>query len=503
MFTPLVYTTVKRVLSDEIDEAGMQAVRAMAAVDYRCWKVLHHTVLEGREAEFADGKAPRIHHTEMEEFRQQRDANRARAKSIADAVGTKVLDAVILDRRKTQVINGRGTISLTPIGAEREFDNVTIQRGLYELKGQTTPARTYTMPIRTVGDVHAGFAVVALSEEKIGETLTKLLGLIIVLAIMFIVLGLIISWVVAQRITQPILDLTRDIEIVADGNLKHRTRAHTSDEIGVMASAFDDMTVSLLEAQELERKQASQEHEIGVARQVQEALFPDELASIQGYDCAGHSDLAGAIGGNYYDVLPLEDGTTLLVVASASGAGVPGAMVVTMARSLVKAVSETVSSPAALLRIVNRLLAPDLRRGMYVTMLLVLIDPKENSVRVANAGHPPLLMIPRGGAKAEPVHLDGIALGFDKGPVFDRAMQDTTVELESGDRLVLCTRSLFEVGNEAGEAVGEARLQALFAKESERESPAFVDGIMKTLARFRGDAPLEKDLVLLSIRRTG
>ena len=500
VFTPILYTMVAGVLSDEIDEAGVLASRAMAAVDLGAWKLYDQTVLEGQEEQYAYvAVQPTLKKEQIDPFKAQRDANKVRAASIADSKGTKILDAAILDFDKKRVINGQGAIRFTPSGRAREIDGVIINEGKYDLGGKKTGARTYTAPIRNAKGEVSGYAVVALSESKIGKTLRRLLTLMALVAVIFVGLGLVVSWMVAQKITRPILALTEDIEIVAEGDLEHRTHATSQDEIGAMARTFDRMTQNLLAASELERKQAAQEHAMGIATQVQESLFPKVMPQAEGYEFAADVKVAHGVSGHYYDTVELDNGDILFALGSASGGGMAGALVVTMGRSLVKAVAESESSPAAALRKVNRMLAPDLRRGMYVSVLLVLLKPSAGKAVVANAGHPPLMVIR--GNEAQNFHCDGIALGFDKGPVFDRTIKDTELEIQVGDRLVLLTRSMLEVKNPQGEQLGEKRLMQAMGKESRKNSQVFIPMVMHALQEFQGDEAHDEDLALLTIKR--
>ena len=261
------------------------------------------------------------------------------------------------------------------------------------------------------------------------------------------------------------------------------------------------MTQNLLAAQVLEKKQAAQEHELNVAQEVQQALLPEELPSPEGYDCSATARNVDAIGGNYYDFLTLPDGARMIVLASASGSGIPAALVMTMARSLVQAVMSQVDSPAEALRRVNAFLAPDLRRGMYVSVLLLRLDPVSGQVTFANAGHHPLLCCRRGAQVAEAIHADGIALGFDKGPIFNRTIRDEVFSLDVGDRLMLCTRSMFETLNAGGEEIGEDVLYRVFARESAKNSRVFIPMVMHALEEARQGAAAAEDIALLTVKR--
>jgi serine phosphatase RsbU (regulator of sigma subunit) len=98
---------------------------------------------------------------------------------------------------------------------------------------------------------------------------------------------------------------------------------------------------------------------------------------------------------------------------------------------------------AYILREANALLSPDLRRGMYVTVLLAILDPRAHVLTVANAGHAPLLLV-RGG-KLTAVHSEGIAMGLDKGPVFDSTLKVVRIQVQPGDRAILYTPGVTRV----------------------------------------------------------
>jgi len=503
VFGMILNAILKSTLSDEIDEAGVQTVRALAVVDAECWLPYHGTALEGREDEaLAGGLRVELPADRKAHYERRSAFNRQRLRALAEARGTKILDVVVLDKDMKRVLSGAGTIRFESRGASRTLGEVAIQEGIYVAAAGRTPARTYTTDVRNESGAVVARTVVALSEEKINDSLSRVLKSLLLLTVIFIGLGTLVSFLVAQRITRPIQRLSEDIDTVAGGDLDHRTHAHSSDEIGVLARTFDRMTQNLKELQSVQREQAAQEHQMGVAREVQAAILPERLPAIPGFDCAVASRPTAKVAGDFYDAAEMGGGAWLLAVVSASGSGVPGAMVATMARSLLKALGGSETSPAGLLRRVNRFLAPDLRRGMYVSALLLRVEPSGGRLVVANAGHHPLLVCRRGGRRAEPVHSDGIALGFDKGPIFDRTIKDLELELEPGERVLLCTRAMFGIRNAEGRELGEQAISELFQRESAKPSEEFVTVTLRAIENLRGGAPPNEDVTYLTLRRS-
>jgi serine phosphatase RsbU (regulator of sigma subunit) len=351
------------------------------------------------------------------------------------------------------------------------------------------------------GQAVAEFSVY-ISAAAIEEATTQLMSRVMLLAAAFVFVGAWVAWFAGRQVTRPLTLLKEDLRIVAGGDLEHRTEARSRDEIGELARSFDQMTQSLLEARQAERSAAASVHQMAVAGEVATSLFPARLPEIPGFDLAGHHETSGTLGGEYYDVLPLPGGRWGLLVGSASGSGLPAAMVMTMARSFLAAMARSSSDPGAMLRDVNALLSPDLRRGMYVTVLLAVLDPAAGTLTVANAGHSPLLLY-RGaaGGKLLPVHSEGIALGFDKGPVFDRTLKVVRLSLQAGDRVVLYTPGVTRVTGAEGEALGEERFAGLVRREAVHPAGLFVRRMAALVKKFRGEQPLTEDVTLLSLGR--
>ena len=152
-----------------------------------------------------------------------------------------------------------------------------------------------------------------------------------------------------------------------------------------------------------------------------------------------------------------------------------------------------------ILREANALLSGDLRRGMYVTVLLAVLDPQAATLTLANAGHAPLLLCRQG--KLAPVHSEGIALGFDKGPVFDSTLKAVRLPLHPGDRVVLYTPGVTRVQGADGQPLGEERFVALVRREAAHPPQAFVARMAALVRKFRGEAPQNEGVTLLVLGR--
>ncbi len=358
-----------------------------------------------------------------------------------------------------------------------------------------------THPVRdTLGEVAGEFAVY-IDARAIDETTDALILQISYGTAIFVILGVACAVLIGRQVTRPLKLLQDDIRLVAGGDLTHHTKVNSNDEIGELARTFDRMTRSLAEAAESERSAARSRHDVSLVAEVAEKLLPQKLLTIPGYDVAAHHEAAGEVAHELYDVLPMADGRRGLLVASASGSGVAAAMIMAMARSFLTAVARSGSDPGAVLREVNGLLSGHLNRGMFVTMLLVVLDPKTGAIDIANAGHPALVLHKGSGGKTLEVHSEGIALGFDAGPVFDRTLVVRALELEPGDRIVLGSEGVLKLRGADGKVLGDKRWVGLVKREGDHPSKVCIQRIASTLTKFRGKHDLDTDVTLVALGR--
>ncbi|MFO0983793.1 MAG: hypothetical protein U1E76_19015 [Planctomycetota bacterium] len=160
VFGVVVYNAVARVLSEEVDEAGITAVRALALPAYETWLPLHGTSFEGREKDYEDGKLSELKTALLVQEQINRNVNRITDFLTSD---TKLKDALILTLDRAKVVQGRGTTQLTPTSTPVEKYGISIVEGTYLSQGNVLKARSFTAPVRGFTGEQRGHAVVVLS----------------------------------------------------------------------------------------------------------------------------------------------------------------------------------------------------------------------------------------------------------------------------------------------------------------------------------------------------
>ncbi|MDP7035978.1 MAG: SpoIIE family protein phosphatase [Planctomycetota bacterium] len=343
--------------------------------------------------------------------------------------------------------------------------------------------------------------LIFLTAEKIGQVKSELFTITILTTLVSVLLGILVSFFLASRITKPVRSLVQDIEVVASGDLEHRTIVHSKDEIGVLASTFDSMTQSLLIAHEADLEHKGREHELNIATEIQSNLLPRKIPQIEGYEIDAFYQPSKEVGGDYYDFIQIDEDHTGFIVADVSGKGIPGSLVMTMARSLIRVEAQRNLSPADTFIKANRIIAKDIKRGMFVTALYVVLNHKTGALKVASAGHNPMVVFRSQVGKVSLVNPNGIALGFDKGPIFERTIKEETIRLEPGDRVVIYTDGVPEAMNPPQEEFGEKRFYKMCQSHGAKSSNQLVNILVTTLESWRDNSPQSDDITISTIKR--
>jgi predicted ester cyclase len=256
------------------------------------------------------------------------------------------------------------------------------------------------------------------------------------------------------------------------------------------------LTQQLLEQERIERERT--EHELRVARSIQQASLPKEVPQLGGWQISPLYQPAREVGGDFYDFFELKDAQLGIVVGDATAHGVPAALVMASARSMLRAVAQASDSPGDALRRVNDPLATDIPPNMFVTCFYAILEPKSGSLTYANAGHD-LPYLHRNGA-AEELRARGMPLGLMPGMGYE---EKKTI-LQAGEAAVFYSDGLVEAHDPKGEMFGFPRLRALVAEHgAEKEERSLGDLLMKELYSFVGEGwEQEDDITLLTLRRS-
>jgi serine phosphatase RsbU (regulator of sigma subunit) len=357
--------------------------------------------------------------------------------------------------------------------------------------------RVFEKKIPTDEDVKwGGIAYITLSASNISKAQHILLVRLLAIFVIAVLMGIGTSYLLANQITAPITQLVSDFEIVSQGNLEHRTQSKSSNEIGYLARQFDDMTVKLRAMQRAEIAYKAREHELKVATAIQESLLPKDVPQVAGYDIDAYYRPSREVGGDYYDFIKIDENQLGIVVADVSGKGIPASMVMAMARSVMRAAAHAHQSASEVLKEVNHIMAEDLRKGTFVTALYMLLRHKDKELFCSSAGHNPFVLYSGATKKCRLIRPRGIALGFDRGPIFNNTIEEEAIKISPGDRIVAYTDGVVEARSPNGEQFGDERLMNLVASADSMNAKAFINMLADEVARHEGPNMQHDDITI-------
>ncbi len=238
------------------------------------------------------------------------------------------------------------------------------------------------------------------------------------------------------------------------------------------------------------------QNELRVARQMQQSILPTRFPEHADYQVFGNMEPAREVGGDFFDVMTLENGRLGLAIADVSDKGVPAALFMMSSRTLLKGAAIGDPDPAKVLGEVNQLLERDNEAALFVTMFYAVFNPASGELVYANGGHNPPLVVHADGSSTLLPPTDGIALGV----MPDLDYEQNAVTLVPGDVLVLYTDGVTEAMNSDDEEFGLDRLRQVFAAERSNDARADNQAVFAAVHAFAGERPQFDDITCLTLR---
>ena len=271
----------------------------------------------------------------------------------------------------------------------------------------------------------------------------------------------------------------------------HELDAFPSEQLRLLQALCGHVAVAVHNARQFQKERRHREktdREADEARQIQQSLLPRSSPFIPGMVVAGVSVPAGAVGGDWYDFISLDDGRWALVLADVSGKGTAAALLMSATRGMVRSLADC-CGPANVLTKLNRLMVEDFPSGRFVTMIYAVLDPGARTLTFASAGHLAPLLVDNRGAH----YLDsekGLPLGLAYGEYSERA-----IALPPDSRLLLYSDGLTEATNPHDEEFGADRL-----REAAQATDACPEKLIDAVRHFANGKGLDDDATAILIK---
>src|SRR5699024_8734576 len=208
--------------------------------------------------------------------------------------------------------------------------------------------------------------------------------------------------------------------------------------------------------------------ELQIARDVQQSFLPIKTPQFEYLELAAMCKPAYETGGDYYDIIRLDEHRIAVTIGDVSGKGIQAAFYMTFVKGILHSLCREVESPAEVLKKANRLFCENAPRGVFISLVYGIIDLQKREFRFARAGHNPILHMNGSTERITELQPSGIGVGLDAGEAFDRNIEELTLSIEKQDLLILYTDGIVEALNSNHVFYGRHRLQNLLAKNNGR-----------------------------------
>lgn len=430
--------------------------------------------------------------------------------SIQDTIDQFVLDSQV---DKAVVVDLSGNV-LAARSVEGEKDSTvdsTIVKFCMELLRQ--PEESYLLRgfgggigvVTRLGDANNKAFGVLFIQHDTGHLVSFARHIVIEIGLLGVVITSIAIWIssfLSKDFARPIDILAQGVREFGQGNLDHRVRIHTRDELHDLAEAFNTMAQSLQEsmarlADETKRRERL-ESELSIAAELQRSLLPDAPPGLPGLDVYGWSMAAKEVGGDFYDFIDMGRGRLGIAIGDATGKGLPAALLISECWSALRALASETDSPSDLLFRTNNALCRRVgRTGRFVTLFFMIIDTHRCTIRYAMAGHNPPILV---GAHPDRVQHLGSKVGLPLGLQENCRFEETDVALEPHDTILLYSDGLVDAHDPNNCLYGSDRVSDLLVSLRTSSIEEVVDQMREDVHRHMQGRELFDDMTMVGVR---
>ena len=255
------------------------------------------------------------------------------------------------------------------------------------------------------------------------------------------------------------------------------------------------------EKEKLEFEMARKDAELQIAAEIQRNFLPETIPITEGFDVAAISIPAKEVGGDFFDVIPLEvipmsNTRTGIMIADVSGKGVPAALFMALSRIVVRVTAMWFKKPSEVINFANPIIANNSKTGMFVTLFYGVIDNETRTLTYVNAGHNPPLVLRKKTGEIEELNLTGIAVGA----LDDAEYTQVVLQLSPSDVIVLYTDGITEAINDREEMFDVPRFIEIIRKNGDSSAQEIVDEIIRSVFAFTGSQPQFDDITLMVVK---
>jgi len=387
---------------------------------------------------------------------------------------------------------------------ERNFDNkddpdkVSITDYRDASSGGTIYDFSKTVYSRAGNKNKAGAVIIGMSDIVIRTEIANIKRLIMFIFFGYLAISIVGAVILSMIIIRPIKKISYGASVIGQGDFSYRIEVKSSDELGRLASEFNQMTEMIQDSKEKEIETRIMNEQLEIARDIQEGLNPMGFYNKKGIQIKGSTKAAKGVGGDYFDYIDIDEDRVCALISDVSGKGVPASLVMVMIRTVFTSyVSRKDIDCASVVKAINDSLSADFAIDKFATLFFMIYNRATEELSFSNAGHGPLFCYRASENVCTRTSLDGVPIGIMEEVDYKQAK----VKFHPGDMVVLYTDGITEMRNASKEEFGLHRVHKLLMANHHLNASDFLELLIGEVELFRGDTPPHDDTTAMVFKR--
>ncbi len=335
--------------------------------------------------------------------------------------------------------------------------------------------------------------------KNLDKTMREVIRVFTVLMILISTVAFLIISIISKRITNPILALKNDVDIISKGNFDYKARVIGNDEISDLANSFNKMTTSLKNhINDLTALTAEKERigaELNVATHIQSSMLPSIFPAFphdDRFDIYATMNPAKEVGGDFYDFFKIDEKHLAMVVADVSGKGIPAALFMVIGKTLIKDHTNIKTNLIDTFYEVNNMLCESNSENLFITAFEAVVNIETGHMKYVNAGHEMPFIYKNGKWTVEKIKPGFVLAGME-----NMKFSGGEFYLEKGDKFFQYTDGVTEATNINNELYGMERLEKILNQCKDKSMRELLPAIKADIDKFVGEAPQFDDITML------
>ncbi len=282
--------------------------------------------------------------------------------------------------------------------------------------------------------------------------------------------------------------------------LKHSGARFTDNDLEMLSATVNQVAVALQNAlyHNEEKEKAALERDFENARRIQRSLLPRKLPQIEGVDIFGEMVPAQWVGGDYYDVIRLDEKRFYVLVADVSGKGFSASFYMSKLQTIARLFCSEGLSPREILIKINDKISATLERYYFITITIGLFDMENRTLKISRAGHTPVKKAAAG--LVENIIPRGLAIGMKSGKVFDDILEEVTLPFGKNELFLFYSDGVNEERNEKDKLLGDAFIDKTITENFNKSAAELWNELLTGIVSFRGNNEQSDDITMVIVK---